>query len=183
VVDGRGNIYVNGSDYDFMGGGPFIPGIVAVVMVDGVVRQVADGIEFGNGKVVTPDNSTLIVTESFGHRLTAFDIGPHADLSNRRVWAELENSADGICLDAEGAVWAASVHETVRVGEGGAILDRVQVGEDRFCFACMLGGSDGRTLFVLTAASYGIERMGEVFASHTGEVLATRAPSPRAGRP
>ncbi len=183
VVDARGNIYVNGSDYDFLGGGPFIPGVVALITRDGAVRQVADGIEFGNGMAVTPDNSTLIVTESFGHRLIAFDIASDGSLSNRRVWAELESSADGICLDAEGAVWAASVHDCVRVREGGEIVDRVGVGEDRFCFACMLGGPDGRTLFILTAAWYGVERLGEVFAAHTGQVLTARTPSPHAGRP
>jgi sugar lactone lactonase YvrE len=183
VVDGRGNVYVNGSDFDFMGGGPFVPGVVALLTPDGTLRQVADGIEFGNGMAVTPDNRTLIVTESFGHRLTAFDIRPDGTLANRRVWAELSTSADGICLDADGAVWAAAVHECVRVGEGGEILDRVPVGEDRFAFACMLGGTAGRTLHVLTAAWYGVERMGEVFASHTGQVLTVEAPAPHAGRP
>ena len=88
VVDSRGNTYVNGSDFDFGAGGPFIPGVVALVRPDGSVSQVADDIHFPNGMVVTPDNRTLIVTESFRARLTAFDIAPDGSLSNRRVWAE-----------------------------------------------------------------------------------------------
>jgi sugar lactone lactonase YvrE len=93
VVDGRGNAYVNG-------------GMVALVTPDGAVRQVADGLAFGNGMAVTPDNATLIVAESHGNRLTAFDIAGDGGLSNRRVWADLGDGApDGICLDAEGAAW------------------------------------------------------------------------------
>jgi sugar lactone lactonase YvrE len=103
VVDGRGNAYVNGSNFDFLGGGEFIPGIIALVTPDGSVRQVADGIAFPNGMIVTPDNSMLIVAESFASRLTAFDIEASGSLSNRRVWAELGKGGDGICLDAEGA--------------------------------------------------------------------------------
>ena len=97
VVDGRGNAYVNG-------------GNVALVTPDGAARQVADGIAFGNGMAVTPDNSTLIVAESYSKRLTAFDIAANGGLSNRRVWADLGDGVpDGICLDAEGAVWYADV--------------------------------------------------------------------------
>src|SRR3954462_5060582 len=88
VVDGRGNIYVNGSDFDFGGGGPFIPGVIALVTPDGAVRQVADDIHFPNGMVVTPDNTTLIVAESFRGRLTAFDIGADGTLSKRRAFAD-----------------------------------------------------------------------------------------------
>src|SRR5262245_25673613 len=97
VVDGRGNIYVNGSDFDFLGGGPFVPGVIALVTPDGAVRRVADGIMFPNGMVVTPDNSTLIVAESFASRLTAFDIAPDGSLSNRRLWADLGKGGDGMC--------------------------------------------------------------------------------------
>jgi sugar lactone lactonase YvrE len=124
VVDGRGNTYVNGSDFDFLGGGAFIPGIIALVSPDGAVRQVADGIEFGNGMAVTPDNATLIVAESFAGRLTAFDIAPDGSLSNRRVWADLDGPPDGICLDAENAIWYADVpnKRCVRVREGGQVL-------------------------------------------------------------
>src|SRR5262249_16490249 len=89
VVDGRGNVYVNGRGFDFEGGGPFVPGVIALVAPDGAVRQVADDVNFANGMVVTPDNRTLIVTESFAHRLTAFDVAADGGLSNRRLWADL----------------------------------------------------------------------------------------------
>lgn len=120
VVDGRGNIYLNGFGFDFLGGGAPEPGIIALVTPDGGVRQVADGIEFPNGMVVTPDNSTLIVAESFAGRLTAFDIGDDGSLSNRRVWAE-GLGPDGICLDAEGAVWTHSA-DSRREGDPAAAL-------------------------------------------------------------
>src|SRR5215210_4830227 len=153
VVDGRGNTYVNGSDFNFRGGGEFVPGIIAVVTPDGSVRQVADGIAFPNGMVVTPDNATLIVAESFAGRLTAFDIAADGSLSNRRVWADLGQGGDGICLDAEGAVWCSAVQDSrpacMRVREGGQVLQRIEL--DRACFACMLGGKDRKTLFMMVA--------------------------------
>jgi sugar lactone lactonase YvrE len=120
VVDGRGNVYVNGRcDFEPAEGDP--PGIIALVTPAGSVRQVADAIAFPNGMVVTPDNSTLIVAESFAGRLTAFDIAADGSLANRRVWADLSGAApDGICLDADGAVWYADVpnQRCVRVGPG-----------------------------------------------------------------
>jgi len=185
VVDGRGNTYVNGSDYKFAPGEPFVPGVVALVTPDGQVRQVADDIHFPNGMVVTPDNRTLIVTESFKGRLTAFDIAADGGLSNRRTWADLGQGGDGMCLDAEGAVWTPAFKDgrtgCVRVRDGGEVLERIEL--DKFCFACMLGGEDGRTLFMLVAEWRGMERMGELFQSRTGEVLTARAPAPHAGCP
>jgi sugar lactone lactonase YvrE len=185
VVDGRGNIYVNGSDYKFAPGQPFTPGVIALVTPDGRVQQVADDIHFPNGMVVTPDNKTLIVTESFKARLTAFDIAADGTLSNRRVWADLGQGGDGMCLDAEGAIWTPAFDDgrpgCHRVREGGEVLQRVEL--DAFCFACMLGGADGTTLFMLVAEWRGLERMGELFASHTGRLLTTQAPAPHAGRP
>jgi sugar lactone lactonase YvrE len=185
VVDGRGNTYVNGSDYTFGPGEPFVPGVIALVTPDGSVRQVADDIHFPNGMVVTPDNSALIVTESFAARLTAFDIGADGSLSNRRVWAELGQGGDGMCLDAEGAIWTPAFKDgrpgCNRVREGGEVLERIEL--DQFCFACMLGGEDGKTLFMLVAEWRGVEHMAEMFQSHTGKVLTARAPSPHAGRP
>ncbi|TME29064.1 MAG: SMP-30/gluconolactonase/LRE family protein [Chloroflexi bacterium] len=185
VVDGRGNTYVNGGDYKFGPGEPFVPGVVALVTPDGSVRQVADDIHFPNGMVVTPDNKTLIVTESFKARLTAFDIAADGSLSNRRVWAELGQGGDGICMDAEGAVWTPAFPDgrpcCVRVREGGEVLQRIEL--DKFCFACMLGGEDGKTLFMLVAEWRGVEHMNELFSSHTGQLLTAQAPSPHAGRP
>jgi len=185
VVDGRGNAYVNGSNFDFLGGGEFTTGIVALVTPDGSVRQVADGIAFPNGMIVSPDNSTLIVAESFASRLTAFDIAADGSLSNRRVWAELGQGGDGICLDAEGAVWCSATKDgkptCVRVREGGQVLQTIEL--DRSCFACMLGGEDGKTLFMMAAEWRGTENMHVLLHSRTGQVLTAPAPSPHAGWP
>jgi len=184
VVDGRGNIYLNSLGFDFGAGEAPTSGIIALVTPDGAVRQVADGIEFPNGMVVTPDNSTLVVSESFASRLTAFDIAADGSLSNRRVWADLDGGfPDGICLDAEGAVWYGDVpnKRCVRVREGGEILERIQL--DRACFACTLGGPDGRTLFMLASEWRGIENVDAAIADRTGQVLIAEAPAPRDGWP
>jgi sugar lactone lactonase YvrE len=182
VVDGRGNAYVNGGGFDLMSGAEFRPGIIALVTPDGQARQVADGIAFPNGMAVTPDNSTLIIAESYGKRLSAFDIGADGGLSNRRVWADLGDGVpDGICIDAEGAVWYADVpnKRCVRVREGGQVLATVEA--DRGCFACALGGEDGQTLFIIATQWGGIAKAGE--GPRTGQVLTTRAPAAGAGWP
>ncbi|MBV9547337.1 MAG: SMP-30/gluconolactonase/LRE family protein [Chloroflexi bacterium] len=185
VVDGRGNTYVNGSDYKFAPGEPFVPGVVALVKPDGSVQQVADDIHFPNGMVVTPDSKTLVVTESFRARLTAFDIQPDGTLTNRRVFAELGQGGDGICLDREGAIWTSAFVDgrpgCSRVADGGKLLQRIDL--DDFCFACMLGGDDGQTLFMLVAEWRGVENAAAMFAATTGRVLTTHAPAPHAGRP
>jgi sugar lactone lactonase YvrE len=166
----------------------FRPGLIALVTPDGVVRQVADNLAFPNGMVVTPDNRTLIVAESFTGDLLAFDIANDGSLSKRRVWAALggPGKGDGICLDAEGAIWCSVVHDNHpacwRVREGGEVLQRIELG-DKGCYACMLGGEDGRTLFMMAAEWWGVERMGELFAAHTGQVMTARAPAPHAGWP
>jgi sugar lactone lactonase YvrE len=181
VVDGRGNAYINSIGFDFPEGA-FAPGIVALVTPGGTARQVADGVAFPNGMAVTPDNATLILAESYGNRLSAFDIAPDGGLSNRRVWADLAGGyPDGICLDAEGAIWYADVpnKRCVRVREGGEVLQTLDV--DRGCFACMLGGVDGRTLFMVVAAWGDQESM--VGGQRTGQVLSVEAPAPRAGWP
>jgi sugar lactone lactonase YvrE len=181
VVDGRGNTYVNGGGFNLMAGEAFAPGIIGLVAADGSVRQVADGIAFPNGMLVTPDNGTLIIAESYGKRLTAFDIGPDGNLSHRRTWAEVDGNPDGICLDADGAAWYADVphRRCVRVREGGEVLDTVPL--DRGAFACMLGGTDGRTLFIVAAEWGGTSAMAD--APRTGQLLAVRAPAPHAGWP
>ena len=181
VVDGRGNAYVGNIGFDFPGG-EFAPGTLALVTPDGAARQVADGLAFPNGMAVTPDNSTLIVAESYASRLTAFDMGADGGLSNRRVWADLGDGVpDGICLDAEGAVWYADVpnERCVRVREGGEVLQTVDL--DRGCFACMLGGPDGRTLFMVAREWGGME--GTAFEERTGQIQTTPAPAGGAGWP
>jgi sugar lactone lactonase YvrE len=166
VVDGRGNAYVNG-------------GGLALVMSDGAVTPVADSLEFGNGMAVTPDNRTLIVAESYGNRLTAFDIESDGRLANRRVWAHLgDGYPDGICIDAEGAVWYGDVANTrcVRVREGGEVLETINL--DRGCFACMLGDD---TLYLLAAHFRGMEHLDD--PGRSGQILAVSAPAPGAGWP
>jgi sugar lactone lactonase YvrE len=171
VVDGRGNAYINGG-----------PGVIALITPDGSAPQVADGLAFPNGMAVTPDNATLIIAESQGKRLTAFDIAADGGLSNRRVWADLGDGApDGICLDAENAVWYADVpnKRCVRVREGGDVLQTINV--DRGCFACMLGGADKKTLFIMAAEWHGFAKMIDGLGS--GQVLTVRAPAPGVGWP
>ncbi|RWN98292.1 MAG: SMP-30/gluconolactonase/LRE family protein [Mesorhizobium sp.] len=182
VVDGRGNIYVNGGGPAPVPGQHFGPGTIVLIAPDGSVRQVADKIAFANGMAVSPDNKTLIVAESHANRLTAFDIAADGGLANRRRWADLGNGfPDGICLDAEGAIWYADVpnRHCVRVREGGAMLDSVDA--DRGCFACMLGGADGKTLFIVAAEWRGFEHM--ISDARTGQVLSIEASAPGAGWP
>jgi sugar lactone lactonase YvrE len=180
VVDGRGNAYVGNIGFDFPGG-EFAPGIVALVRPDGSATRVADGIAFANGMAVTPDNATLILAESYGNRLTAFDVAEDGGLSNRRDRADLGGGVpDGICLDAEGAVWYSDVpnKRCVRVRQGGEVLETVQL--DRGCFACALGGDDRRTLFMMAAEFSSTAAMS---GQRTGQVLTTSAPAPAAGWP
>src|SRR5216117_2541201 len=161
VVDGRGNAYVNGG-----------PGIIALVTPDSPARQVADGIAFPNGMAVTPDNATLIIAESHGKKLTAFDITADGSLANRRVWADLGGGVpDGICIDADNAVWYADIPNKccVRVREGGEVLQTI--GLDRGCFACMLGGKDRKMLFMIAAEWRGMEKIPEVAQARTGQLL------------
>ncbi len=182
VVDGRGRAYVNGPGFDMMAGEDFAPGIIGLITPNGAVRQVADGVAFPNGMAVTPDNATVIVAESYARRLTAFDIAADGALSNRRVWADLgDGRPDGICLDAEGAVWYADVpnKRCVRVREGGEILQTIAL--DRGGFACMLGGADRRTLFVAAAHWRGPETMFD--QARTGQVLTASVIAPGVGWP
>ena len=182
VVDGRGNAYVNGGGFNLMAGEPFAPGIIALVTPNGQVRHVADGIAFPNGMAITPDNATLIIAESYGKRLTAFDIADDGTLSNRRVWADLgDDNPDGICIDAKGAVWYADVphKHCVRVREGGEVLQKIEL--DRGCFACVLGGVDRKTLYIVAREWRGTASARA--AEPTGQVLAVTAPERGAGWP
>ena len=176
VCDGRDNTYVNTINFVFPGG-EFRTGYVALVTPDGSARIVADGVAFPNGMVVTPDNKTLIVGESYATALTAFDIAADGSLSNRRLWAKLAGGPDGISMDAEGMIWSSAGPKCVRVAEGGEVLETIEL--DRFCFAAMLGGEDGRTLFMIcnewTGSTSNLEK--------TGRVYWTRVEVPGAGWP
>jgi sugar lactone lactonase YvrE len=182
VVDGRGNAYVNGPGFDMRAGAEFAPGGIALVTPDGSARLVADGIAFPNGMLVTPDNATLVVADSYGRCLTAFDIAPDGSLANRRVWADLGDGVpDGICLDADNAIWYGDVpnKRCVRVREGGEVLHTVDL--DRGCFACALGGGGRSTLFMMATEWRGPENMFQ--GPRTGRVLSLEAPAPGVGWP
>ena len=160
VVDQRGRAYVGNFGFELDGAEEVRATVLIRVDPDGSARVAADHLLFPNGSVIADGGGTLIVAETWGARLTAFDVDDHGDLSGRRVWAPMADgvAADGICLDAEGAVWVASptTAECVRVREGGEVLERIPTG--RSAFACALGGDDGRTLFVLTADSHDPDR-------------------------
>jgi sugar lactone lactonase YvrE len=183
VADGRGNVYVNGAGFNPMAGEEFRPGSVSLVAPDGSVRQVADDIAFPNGMAVTGDNSTLVVADSYRHHLVAFDIAADGGLSNRRIWADLgEGTPDGICADAEDAIWYADVpgRRCVRVAQGGTVLQTVSL--DRGAFACVLGGPERTTLFIVAATWQGMTQ-SEMVAPGSGQVLFTEVDVPGAGRP
>ena len=158
VVDKKGNAYVGNFGFDLHAGEPIKPTNLILVRPGEEPCEVAENVFFPNGTVITPDDKTLIVGETFASCLTAFDINEDGTLANRRVWADLRSIEDGytpvpdgICLDAEGAIWVASpsTNDVIRVQEGGTLLDKVEV--DRGAFACMLGGENGNTLFISTA--------------------------------
>ena len=188
VVNASGNIYINGADFEFVGGGTPKPGYIKLVTPDGHLRQVAGEIQFPNGMVITPDNRTLIISESFAGRLTAFDIDPDGGLSGRRVFAD-GLGPDGITMDAEGAVWVGTPEfSVVRVGEGGKVLQRIELAENRAPFALMLGGPDRRTLFICTGEwrqadghVANLDRLAN--GPRTGEILTLPVEVPGTGRP
>jgi sugar lactone lactonase YvrE len=187
VVDGRGNIYLNGADFDFVAGAPPEPGYIKLVTPDGQLREVAGDIQFPNGMVITPDNRTLIISESFSGTLTAFDIEADGGLSNRQVFAS-GVGPDGICLDADGAIWVGTGFSIARVARGGEVLQRVELPEGRAPFALMLGGPDRRTLFICTAewrmADGHVANLDRLTnGPRTGEILTLAVDVPGVGRP
>ena len=157
VVDGNGGAYVGNFGYNSHDGDDFKLADLIRVEPDGTASVAAAGLAFPNGSVITPDSGTLIVGETRGHILSAWDRAADGGLSNRRVWADLDGGyPDGICLDAEGAVWVSDPRnkETIRVLEGGEVTERISTG-DYGSFACMLGGGDRRTLFICTCLQSG----------------------------
>ncbi|WP_199822508.1 SMP-30/gluconolactonase/LRE family protein [Streptomyces sp. WMMB 322] len=195
VVDEQGRAYVGNFGFDLMGGEPLRHTTITRVDTDGTVTTAADDLGFPNGMVILP-GGVLVVAETFAARLTAFDIGEDGELSNRRVWAQfgeppgtedvgeavelLQVGPDGICADADGAIWVAdALHQRVmRVAEGGEILDEIPAGTG--VFACMLGGDDGRTLYLCAAPSFPEHERRPV---REAQLLAVRVEVPHAGLP
>lgn len=179
VVAADGTAYVG--NFGFILGEPMQPAALVRVQASGEVSAAAEGLDFPNGTVITPDGATLIVGETFAKRATAFTIAADGTLHDRRLWADLgEVWPDGCTLDAEGAIWFADARGTqvVRVREGGEVTDRLEVGQPTF--ACALGSDDGRTLFVVAADS---ARDDEVSGTATGTIRTHRVDVPHAGRP
>ncbi|MFD8569147.1 SMP-30/gluconolactonase/LRE family protein [Streptomyces sp. NPDC059639] len=169
VVDADGRAWVGSFGFDLMGGAPLAPAALYRVDPDGGVTEAATDLWFPNGMVITPDR-VLLVNETFGNRVTAFDIGEDGQLRNRRVWAEFGDlpterefaglvtqlvvSGDGACLDAEGGLWIADAigARLLRVTEGGTVTDEIRPGTN--VYACALGGAQRRTLFACTAPDF-----------------------------
>lgn len=187
VVDEQGRAYVGNfgaaPDPETWPKFELVPAALALALPDGSVRQAAgERLAFPNGPVITPDGATFIVAETFAGRLSAFDIQPDGSLTGHRVWASVEGMVpDGICLDEEGCVWVASAREggrVLRVREGGEVVD--EVAPRRIPYACMLGGTDGRTLFVCTSNSATPE---ECRAARNASIETVRVDAARAGLP
>jgi sugar lactone lactonase YvrE len=182
VVGGDGRAYVGNFGFDLGSESPRATSLVRVEP-DGISARVADGLLFPNGSVITPDGRTLIVAETWVSRLTAFTIGADGSLSDRRTWAVVPRSApDGCTLDAEGCVWFADARRNrcLRVAGGGKVVDERRVSAGLRCFACMLGGPDGRTLAVCAAPDYDQHART---ASPESVLLTTRVDVPHAGLP
>ena len=181
VVDREGRAYVGNFGFDRHAGEPERTACIVRVDPDGTVARAADDLSFPNGTVITPDGKRLVVGETFTKRLTVFDIGAGGALANRRVFAQLQDChPDGICLDAEGAIWVADArgNRVVRVFEGGRIERTVSTGAQG-AFACMLGGEDRRTLFICTCSGSGpavADKLG-------GRIEFARVDVPGAGLP
>lgn len=191
VVDVNGGAYVGNFGFDLdaemtLRGVPAViedhaKAKLAYVTPNGAVHVAASDMSFPNGSVITPDGATLIVGETLAGRLTAFDIGAGGVLSNRRLWAQTwPRVPDGIALDAAGAIWIANpiAPECAKIAEGGEVLEVIATGDP--CYACMLGGDDGTTLFMLTAPT---SLAHEARASAKGRILVAEVGSPHAGRP
>lgn len=179
VVDAHGNAYVNNIGFDFPRSEP-AAGLVVRVTPAGEIKQVADNLLFPNGMAITAGGDTLIVAESHANRLTAFRIGQDGTLADRRTWAEAGNDhPDGICVDADEAVWYADVanHHCIRIREGGEVLAIVEM--DRGAFACILSRDDDDPQLYVVGQQYG----GPQTADPTGQIVTFPAPAPGAGKP
>ena len=187
VVDNLGNAYIGNFGFDLHGGEKLKSTNLILVRPGKEPEEIAQDLYFPNGAVITPDYKTLIIGETFGNKLTAFDINEDASLSNRRVWANLSSikedyspGPDGICLDEEGAIWVASptTSDVLRVAEGGILLDRIEV--ETNAYACMLGGEDRKTLFISTSKDSSEEAC---LTDQSAKIEVVRVDVPGAGLP
>ena len=196
VVAPSGIAYAGNFGFDLMAGEPATLTPLARIDPDGTVSVASEPLMFPNGSAITPDGSTLVISESFGNRLSAFPIAADGSLGPRRNWAtfgpaptstdvaEVMAGAafapDGMCLDADGASWVADAvgNRVARVAEGGEILEEIATGEG--CYACMLGGDDGRTLFLCVAPDFHEDARA---AAREGRILAAKVDVPHAGTP
>jgi len=181
LVDAQGGAYVSEFGYDMLGGAPTVSTKLIRVDADGRPRAIGGPLVFPNGMAMTPDDSTLIVAETYAHRLSSFSVSPGGELNDHRTWADLgATTPDGICLDAEGALWVASpsTRELLRVREGGEVLDQVRTFGAPY--ACTLGGPDGNILYVCTAESH---NPSQALREPSGRIEVVNVPIPRAGRP
>ena len=198
VVDRAGRAYAGNFGFDLMAGADPAPAALIRVDPDGSAAVAAEDMLFPNGSVVTPDGRTLIVGETAGARYTAFTIAADGSLTDRRIWAQvaetpeittlaetlarLKFGPDGCALDADGHIWSADEVNArcVRLAPGGAIVDEIRAPDGLGCFACMLGGDDGRTLFICAAPGFAeAERRGATDA----QLLAVQVDVPHGGLP
>ena len=190
VVDVDGNAFIGNFGFNTYDGEEIKPTNLILVRPGEEPVLAADNLFFPNGTVITPDNKTLIVGETYAARLTAFDKSEDGSLSNRRIWADLKVNAeegtvplpDGMCIDEEGAIWVASpsTAEVIRVHEGGMISERIPVQTN--AFACMLGGEDRRTLFICTSNGSGVDP-GAALREKSGKIEITQVDVPGCGKP
>ena len=175
IADDAGRIFVGDIGYNFWNpdAAPVDSCVITRIESDGSLTKAAEGLSFPNGMVITDNGKTLVIAETNGFRLTAFDIGTDGVLSNRRIWAQLPEGVqpDGICLDSEGAIWVANPAgnpSVLRVREGGAVLDTIDL--DTHAYAVALGGPEGRHLFICTSASHDPV---EIATSPSAQILVT----------
>ncbi len=196
VIDDQGRAFVGNFGFDIMAGAPIRSTGLVRVHPDGTAAVAAEGLLFPNGSVILPDGR-LVVAETLGQRLTAFSIDAEGQLSERSTWAAFgpppdtddlaralagaKVAPDGMCADADGAIWVADAigNRVLRVREGGEIVDEVTTG-DLGVFACMLGGDDGRTLYLCAAPSFAEHERRD---TRDAQLLSCRVDVPRAGRP
>ena len=185
IVDAQGRLYVGDIGYNFVDptAKPVDTCVIVMMKPDGKASIVGETLSFPNGMVITPDAKTLIVGETLGHRLSAFDIQADGSLANKRIWAQLPHAIgpDGICLDAQGAVWVANpegVDSVVRVLEGGKITDRIQL--ETHAYAVMLAGPERKHLCICTSASHDPD---EIHRNPTAKILTMEVDIPGAGTP